>query len=773
MNNKNIYDFIGFPTEQEIVSPYIDYYLEDKSKYPKLNTCLINDKDYWKDDDNDFLLGESGGVLMNMDFVFINTKVFCEVADGFMQSGNTDETRFYFDAPYLSEDYCKFWDRETLRRRHGMTAKCKLYTKDIHNYLTAVTDKDASKYLHDVHITGDHYTYLNYGRIERTPTKEERAYLDSKGLFKQTTIPGFPRFWDGDYWNFKLDNLIANNNKNLCKAKARRKGFSYKRGNQAANTINMYKGTTVTLAAYDAKYLTDRGATSYMAKMSLDWFETHTDWVRGYISESLEDIILGYKESSEGHRHKGWNSSLYSVGCGRNESAAIGKKAVELDFEEAGKFANIQATLDVTMSNIEAGNANIGTIRVYGTAGTKEANWAGFKEIFLNPDMYNMLALENIYDKNSRATVCGFFFPQILCYEPFIDEHGNSQLISAYYADLKRKEVYRAKLTGNRLVIAIGQRANSPSEAFNISATNIFSSYELDDHVMKLINEDEYKFYKDGQLTSTKNGIEFIANINLPKEHVHPFITSINYVKGTDPYGCWREYYAPFLNDKNELDSNQYCVVYDPYGINKSIESLELYHSYASIQVWSSPFCKAPYGGDRLVAEFVGRRDNKEALDTIFKYACIRWKSKGLVEINKGDTVTNFYKWKCTHLLLKDPTALLEKGEESKVTEYGVSIKNDLDKLDYIQDCYDFLYTPKSATEEGYTVYRLSYILSVMLFKELQVFNHKGNFDRISTLILYMIYRKVLIRQEKKHNKKDINKENRVNIFKLRHGINI
>ena len=47
MNNKNIYDFIGFPTEQEIVSPYIDYYLEDKSKYPKLNTCLINDKDYY------------------------------------------------------------------------------------------------------------------------------------------------------------------------------------------------------------------------------------------------------------------------------------------------------------------------------------------------------------------------------------------------------------------------------------------------------------------------------------------------------------------------------------------------------------------------------------------------------------------------------------------------------------------------------------------------------------------------------------------------------
>ena len=30
-------------------------------------------------------------------------------------------------------------------------------------------------------------------------------------------------------------------------------------------------------------------------------------------------------------------SNLYSVACGKNESAAVGKKAIEIDFEEAGK----------------------------------------------------------------------------------------------------------------------------------------------------------------------------------------------------------------------------------------------------------------------------------------------------------------------------------------------------------------------------------------------------------------------------------------------------
>lgn len=34
---------------------------------------------------------------------------------------------------------------------------------------------------------------------------------------------GFPRYWDGDYWNFKIDEFIANNKFHLTKAKARRK----------------------------------------------------------------------------------------------------------------------------------------------------------------------------------------------------------------------------------------------------------------------------------------------------------------------------------------------------------------------------------------------------------------------------------------------------------------------------------------------------------------------------------------------------------------------
>ena len=758
----------------KIISPFIAYYLEDKSKYPLLNTTKCNKKHNWIDKDEDFLLGDSGGVLMKEDFIFINTNVFSEVAEDFMASGEDDTTRIYLDAPYLSNEYIKFWDRELIRRREGMTAKCKLYHKDIQAYLEAPTKEIAESYLYDLHITGDHYNYLNYGRIERTPNDEERAELDRRGLFKQTTIEAFPRFWDGDYWNFKLDLLIQLNSKNLCKGKARRKGFSYKRGSQAANTVNLYKKTTVTLAAYDSAYLTDKGATTSMAKLNLDWYETHTDWMRGYLSESIDDIVLGYKESSDGHKHKGWLSGIYSVACQRNESAAIGKKALELDLEEAGKFPNIENVLNVTLSNLEAGSNKIGTIRAYGTAGTKEGNWLGFSKIFYNPNMYNMLALENIYDKNARNRTCGYFFPQILNYEPFIDEHGNSRLIDAYYDDLTVKEVMRKNLKGVNLIVSIGQRANSPEEAFNSSSENIFTSYELDNHILQLEHDDDYKFYKDGQLVLKDGKIEFISNTILKEtERIHEFIQTIGIVKGDDVAGCWREYYSPYYLTDGTLDQNV-GIVYDPYGVDKNKEDLELYHSLGCIQVWSLPGYKGPCGGDKLLAEFAGRRNTMEEIDRILWYTCMRWGVKALVESNRGEAIANFGKWGVLKLLMRDPTSIIETGMLAANAGYGISIKNDIDKLEYIRELYEILYTPISSTEHSLTIYKLSYIYSTIFLKELQSFNNKGNFDRLSTALLYTIYRKANSRKKQVGSDKDTTSKNTTHkrITNLLHGQN-
>lgn len=45
-------------------------------------------------------------------------------------------------------------------------------------------------------------------------------------------------------------------------------------------------------------------------------------------------------------------------------------------------------------SNSESGAIQIGTIRVYGTGGTKGANWEAFSRAFYNPSENDMLPME-------------------------------------------------------------------------------------------------------------------------------------------------------------------------------------------------------------------------------------------------------------------------------------------------------------------------------------------------------------------------------------------
>lgn len=551
-------------------SPFIDYILEDKESYKPLSSsiCRFTGKP-WIDRDNDFLIGESGGVLMKIDFIFVGTEIFSRIADFYEKHG------CYCLEPDDSPNAVKFWQREMDRRVKGVQAYCKLYIKDIPAYLAAKSDAERKALLHKVRITGDHYNYLNYGRIERAPNEKERKQLDKEGRFKVNTVEGFPRFWDGDYWNFKIDELIANNSCNLCKAKARRKGFSYKRGSQAANTINANKNVTVTLAADQMDYLTEKGATSYMVKVNLDWYEDKTYWRRGYLSENFDKgIELGYKKSKEGQKAFGFRSKLLSVAIGKNESAAVGKKAIETDFEEAGKCPNLQKALDVMMSNSESGAMRIGTIRVYGTGGTKGANWEAFSNCFYNPGKNDMLPMENIWDANSRHAVCGFFFPQIWDYEPFIED-GNSLLFASWKDDYDKKRGAEKEKDAGEYNIYIGQRANSPNEAFTNTQENIFHSPELTNHINAIKYDKSSHFYEDGWYILDDGRVRFVTKQEcieraiFGSDRFHEYITDVPHNSKTDVHGCIREFYSPIPND-----GSLYFISYDPYRVDKNKEEV-------------------------------------------------------------------------------------------------------------------------------------------------------------------------------------------------------
>lgn len=724
--------------------PFIDYLCEDKSKYPKASEGIsyITNKPLY-DPDNDFLIGNSGGILMNIDFIVINIERLSKAADTF------DEYGTYCDYDPSTPAYESFWQRETSRRKKGVFIKAKLYYKDIPKFFDAnTTDEERESLLQPLRITGAHYTYLNYGRIERTPNDKERARLKREGAEHVETVMGFPRYWDGDYWNFKIDEFIANNKFHLTKAKARRKGFSYKRGSQAANTINLFPNVTVTLAADQLAYLIDKGATTFMAKKCLDHFEEHTFWRRGYISEAIDDILLGYRVSTKGLKNFGWMSNLYSVACGKNESAAVGKKAIEIDFEEAGKFPNLQKALDVTLSNTESGAISVGTIRVYGTGGTKGANWAAFSKAFYNPKMNKMLCMENVWDINKRHEVCGFFFPQVWDCEPYV-ERGNSIIFTAYAWDKQDKENHFHNNDSETHIIYKAQRANTPAEAFINTTENMFASPELNLHVSDLINDNATRFFQDGWIVvndlGNSNKAEFIPKAECIKRDIfgkgrfHEFVNQVPHGSRDDTHGCVRMYYRPFLVN-GEVPKDLYFVSVDAYKVDKAQKDVTDKHSLYSAQVWMRSNTITPYPNQKLlVCEYIGRLDTMEQNDIVTMGMCLIYNAECCPEAGTGETVSNFIKYKLRRYLMLDPTnANTRKLTNPNNNDYGIVIGDGDKKYNGLRMLKEFIYEPLSYTADGKPIRRLKSISSVRLLLECQRFTAEGNFDHISAAIVAM-----------------------------------
>lgn len=724
--------------------PFIDYLCEDKSKYPKASEGIsyITNKPLY-DPDNDFLIGNSGGILMNIDFIVINIERLSKAADTF------DEYGTYCDYDPSTPAYESFWQRETSRRKKGVFIKAKLYYKDIPKFFDAnTTDEERESLLQPLRITGAHYTYLNYGRIERTPNDKERARLKREGAEHVETVMGFPRYWDGDYWNFKIDEFIANNKFHLTKAKARRKGFSYKRGSQAANTINLFPNVTVTLAADQLAYLTDKGATTFMAKKCLDHFEEHTFWKRGYISEAIDDILMGYRVSTKGLKNFGWLSNLYSVAIGKNESAAVGKKAIEIDFEEAGKCPNLQKALDVTLSNTESGAISVGTIRIYGTGGTKGANWAAFSKAFYNPKMNKMLCMENVWDINKRHEVCGFFFPQVWDCEPYV-ERGNSIIFTAYAWDKQDKENHFHNNDSETHIIYKAQRANTPAEAFINTTENMFASPELNLHVSDLINDNATRFFQDGWIVvndlGNSNKAEFIPKAECIRRDIfgkgrfHEFVNQVPHGSRDDTHGCVRMYYRPFLVN-GEVPKDLYFVSVDAYKVDKAQKDVTDKHSLYSAQVWMRSNTITPYPNQKLlVCEYIGRLDTMEQNDIVTMGMCLMYNAECCPEAGTGETVSNFIKYKLRRYLMLDPTnANTRKLTNPNNNDYGIVIGDGDKKYNGLRMLKEFIYEPLSYTADGKPIRRLKSISSVRLLLECQRFTAEGNFDHISAAIVAM-----------------------------------
>lgn len=712
--------------------PFLEYIEEpDKEKkYKKASDCG------WYDPHNNFLIGDSGGFLLNIrPGKFVNTELFNEAARTYQATGKY--TQFKVD----SIPHRQFRRRECDRRRNGFSAPC-------------WQNPDGS--IEDVWITGGHYNFLNYTRMERT---DESSVIVTEHGATAKKIYSFPSFIDAQFWTWQIIEFCRRNGLHLIIDKTRRGGFSYIMAADSSNEVNLSKHKVVIHVAADNKYLIKQGGLSDFAVNNLKFFEEKTPFKRGIYSPTTDSFKLGYRMKNGVEADDSWSSSLLSVSANNNPDCAIGKDAVTIKVEELSTMQNFDEFMNVTEPTMTVGTRTTGTLMAWGTA--TAANMQIFEQNFYNPRAFGFMAFENVFDNDARNEVCGFFKSYAWGLEGEIDgvkgfdEDGNSNLrIGLQLAARERIEKKKTAKTFAEYLNYLGQRALFPAESFSSASENIFSSEALNKFEDKLRVDNSYKFYTDGELfeDGTKK-IYFKSNARIRIEN--PDMKTYDYIQGVprrgneDPHGCIRVWFAPeyeeiYINDRlvRSILPGTYVAVYDPVGIDKDKKEITDRHSHNSIFVIEMPRERNGFK-PKLCAAYYGRTERLEEADEKFYRLC-KWYNcigTGLVEINRGETVSNFRKWKATKYLGYEPLYVWDSAVKEKVsTSYGYNIGSGPKKLDGLRLLKEFLYEVIGKNEFGEDIYVFERFLDYQTILELKKFNAEGNFDRISSLILLGIY---------------------------------
>jgi len=707
--------------------PFRQYILEDKTQYRRA-------KDEGYNDPNDlFMIGDSGGFLLDIreGDKFVNTYLLHEMADFYRANG---KYTFYKEDSIPHRQLRK---REEYRRSHGYEAPCFMRNGEVRQ----------------LHISGDMYNYLNYIIIKQL---DEKTVIHTEKGSVAKKKQDFPKFIDAQFWTFAIIEFCELNGFHLLIDKTRRGGFSYIMAAHSANKINLQPNKMVIHVAADSKYLTKTGGLTDFTINNLYFYENNTIFKRGILSRAAENFSLGFKLPNGDISPKSWNSALFSASANNNPDCAIGKDAVSVKTEEVSTMENFDDYMNVTEPAMRTGSYVTGNLFAWGTA--TSGNMQVFERNFYNPKKFHFMSFENVWDKDSRNEVCGYFKPYCWGLQGQIgdmyamDKDGNSNIdIGLTIAYRERKLKKESSKSFADYINYLGQYANMPSESFSSTTENIFTSEKLLAWEETLKNDNSYQFYVDGKFVEEENKVVFKSNERTRKEGGKLNIDYFEWIEGVPrkshehPHGCIRKWFNPIKVPGVGIPQGQYSISYDPVGVDKEKDAITNKHSHNSIAVWENP---TQYNGfkTRLVCAYYGRPDKLEDADWICYlmaryYNCIGTTG---VEVNRGETVRNFTKWKALKYLMKDPVELWDNSVKAKASAtYGVNMGGGAGQagvgtkvLEGLRLLKEMLYSEVGKNEFGQPIYVFQTIYDYQTILELKKWNSKGNYDRVSQMII-------------------------------------
>lgn len=627
-----------------------------------------------------------------------DTSVFCQEALRFKSKG------FYCEYPRGTLGYKKYWDRQIVMCLEGLTVG-------------------------GVSITGFHYFYLNFCPIKRSV--EVEVVKNGKTIKKNKRILSFPDFYDYDKVYFDSLDAAADLGKHMVVLKARRKGYSYKGASMLCRNFFLLKNSTNFVVAADLAFLTTDGIlTKAWAMMS--FIDKNTAWRK---KKQVNNTKL--------HKRASYIDVVDGIGVERGYMSEIIGKTIKDDpdklrgisgdlilFEESGKNPHLVAAWGVVESSLSQGKDTYGLMIAFGTGGTSGSDYAGLRELFYNPKPYGIYELNNVWDL-ATSTTCGFFVPDFVHLEGFIDDDGRSQCQAAYDWRLGERKNLESGGDSSAIDRYISEHPFNPAEATLTLTGNIFPRKQLMEHLAYIeLHAAEKNAGMSGSLRWDHTGkVEFYLDGSRP---INDFPSPKNCGHGSIVI-----YEHPYRASDGSIPNFLYIAGTDPYdhdqAMNGSLGSTFIYKRYFSPGM----------AYNMIVAEYTGRPETADEYYENVRMLLMYYNATDMFE-NNIIGILGYFKNKKSLSFLADSPNMKDVLKDGKTNRgKGVNMSKEV-----IRDGEKKI--KKELLEYDGTLYGYQKIKSVPLIKELIAYNDLGNFDRVRALMCVLIYKDELFTFEVK-----------------------
>ena len=412
-------------------------------------------------------------------------------------------------------------------------------------------------------------------------------------------------------------------------------------------------------------------------------------------------------------------------------------------FEEAGKSPNLSDAWQIARPSVEQDGMAYGIMIAFGTGGTEGADFSGLKDMFYHPIGYNCLVFNNIWDDHADGTDCGFFIPQYTNLDvdgKYMDKDGNTKTAAARdYILALRSDVINNATSSSTVDRYVAEQCITPAEACLELTGNIFPKKDLQEQLSTIrVNKKMQSFKQCGDLIFVNGELQWRPTKN--KDIIKYPLSKEDSTEGS--IVIWE-------HPNKDTSGQLYIAGCDPYDHDKAgTNSLGSTFIYKRFQNFESYY-------DMLVAEYTGRPGTAEEYYENVRKLLLYYNARLLYENERKGLFVYFTQKHCDYLLADQPDIINDIiGKSTVQRRKGIHMNTQI--KDYgeglIKEWLNEEYAPGKKN--------LTKIFSEPLLEELIRYNDKGNFDRVISLIMIMIYRQQLHNMHVKERDKEVRKNN-------------